>query len=161
MTLRHIKHTVFGWKRALIIGNIVLLFFILLKHRENIHCRTLSIWNQHEQLFQNHVVSELFKWYASEVRSGPSYCHLNSVSKPDNEVRSHARHLAERAEKRNSSRSAHYCSFYDQSTQDVLSQGEHTKYQFTSESLFTTHTTFTLEEDWDKNEAWMNRNNIN
>ena len=54
------------------------------------------------------VVSELFKWYASGVRSGPSYCHLNSISKPDSEVRSHARHLAERAKNRNSSRIAHY-----------------------------------------------------
>ena len=42
----------------------------------------------------------------SGVRSGPSYCRPISVSTRDSEVRSHARHRAERAKKRNSSRSA-------------------------------------------------------
>ena len=62
------------------------------------------------KFFSDHVVSVLFKWCVSGVRSSPSCCHLNSVtvSKLYSQVCSRVRHLAEHTKKRNSSRSAYW-----------------------------------------------------
>ena len=114
MTLIQIKHSLFAWNKSTYnreyISSSVLLFF--LKHCESIHQRTLWISNQHGKNISEHLVSELFKWYVSGTRSGPSSCHLNSASKPNSEVHSHARHLAECTKECYSSRSAHWSKLY-------------------------------------------------
>ena len=104
-----INRTLFGWNGAHIIRNIfplLIFFWSSAKHSLQNSFDLKSAW----KILSEHVVSELFKWHVSGVRSGHSYCHLDGVSRPDSKVRlcSHGHHLVECAKKCNSSRKVHW-----------------------------------------------------